>query len=246
MLSTYGQALQERREVVGYKSQPDIAAASVSIAREFPELFDGFSQQWVSRLESDETGERILNAKPRQLRTLAYLLKWGADEFTLRVGISIGKVPLIDSGTHPRQASVTELEDPNLSPVYAIADAHRPVSYQTKPLEDLQIWVKPSDRRPGLKLFAASGHSMDNGAEKAIKDGFVLFVDTHSRDPRDGAIYVIHVHGDGNCVKRARVLGGQFWLFSDNSDQGKYPPFQPDEADIIGLVYMFQPPPQKL
>lgn len=92
----YGQGLVEQREIVGYQRQTELAKRSIEIASEYPEYFQAFSQQWLSRLENDKTGKMIENAKSKQLKTLAYLLKLDADAFESKIGISIGKVPLLE------------------------------------------------------------------------------------------------------------------------------------------------------
>lgn len=91
----YGPALQERREVVGYRTQSDLARATRSLEEEghLPNDLKSFSQQWLSILEDDKNGQHILSARSRQIRALAYMLRWTAKDFEENVGISIGNVP---------------------------------------------------------------------------------------------------------------------------------------------------------
>lgn len=97
-MTRYGMALEERRENVGYRTQSDLARA-VRALEERGDLPDGlraFSQQWLSNLEDDRTGEAIHSARPRQIRALAYMLKWTAADFEQHVGVPIGSVPVYD------------------------------------------------------------------------------------------------------------------------------------------------------
>ena len=93
-MSRFGEAIQERREVVGYAKQGEAAAASAKLAAEHPEFFQAFSQQWLSRLEADQTGDAIKKAHPLRMMALAYLLKLDSAEFYERVGVAIATVPL--------------------------------------------------------------------------------------------------------------------------------------------------------
>ena len=97
LLSRYGEAIQECREIAGYDKQGEVAAASLKLASEYPELFQAFSQQWLSRLEADNTGEAIRKAQPLKLLALAYLLKLTSAAFYQRVGVAIAPVPLLET-----------------------------------------------------------------------------------------------------------------------------------------------------
>jgi SOS-response transcriptional repressor LexA len=95
-MSRYGEALMERREVMGYKSQGILSEASEKLQREDPENFKSFSQQSLSRWEKDRTGDKIASGHSKSLRTLAYLLEWGQYDFERNVGVPIGRVPRLD------------------------------------------------------------------------------------------------------------------------------------------------------
>ncbi len=95
-MSRYGEALMERREVMGYKSQSLLSEASEKLQREDPDNFKSFSQQSLSRWEKDKTGDKIASGNSKSLRTLAYLLEWGQYDFERNVGVSIGRVPKLD------------------------------------------------------------------------------------------------------------------------------------------------------
>lgn len=70
----------------------------------------------------------------------------------------------------------------------------------------------------------------------SLKNGDIVLVDTGLHSLMEGKIFVVEIIGDGYCIKRARKLGGRWWLMSDNPDP-QYAPLQPKEARIIGLVY---------
>ena len=93
----FGEVLAAQREARGFANQSDVASASVSLAHEGNGVFESFSQQWLSRLESDTTGERIDAANRRKLRTLSYLLGWSGSEFEQRVGVPVGTVPRLEN-----------------------------------------------------------------------------------------------------------------------------------------------------
>lgn len=93
-MSRYGDALLERRELRGFATASDLAKKSKEVADQLqdPQMV-AFSQQTLSRLEGDKTGEFIANARPRIQRMLSYLLGWSAEEFEASVGVSIPAVP---------------------------------------------------------------------------------------------------------------------------------------------------------
>lgn len=101
----YGRAIEERREFVGYRTQSDLARAVKAKEADgsLPDELRSFSQQWLSNLEDDRTGEALLSARARQIRALAHMLKWSAAEFEQEVGVAIGSVPGFDAPAAPVQ-----------------------------------------------------------------------------------------------------------------------------------------------
>lgn len=103
-MSRFGDAIRERREVVGFKTATACAEKSVQLETEDPARFRSFSQQSLSRWERDRNGDKIESAHGKSLRTLAYLLQWTSKVFEDHVGIPIGSVPDIElvapDGTH--------------------------------------------------------------------------------------------------------------------------------------------------
>ena len=96
MTEKYGPALLAFRKAKGITNQLHLAQDSVKAAEKHPMELEAFSQQWLSRLEGDYDGSRLIRSKVRQLRCLAYLLSVPSDDFEKIVGISIGRIPLDD------------------------------------------------------------------------------------------------------------------------------------------------------
>lgn len=98
-MSRYGLALQERRELQGFRTQSDLARSVRALHDDgrLPGDLRPFSQQWLSSLEDDRTGEVIARARPQMIRALAYMLRWTAAEFEEHVGVGIGPVPGFDA-----------------------------------------------------------------------------------------------------------------------------------------------------
>jgi len=92
----YGPALLAFRKAKGITNQLHLAQDSIKAAEKHPMELEAFSQQWLSRLEGDFDGSRLIRSKVRQLRCLAYLLSVPSDDFEKIVGISIGRIPLDD------------------------------------------------------------------------------------------------------------------------------------------------------
>lgn len=84
----YGQALRERREYVGYRSQQALIDAIETVATDIP--MESFSQQWLSALERDRTGAVISGAYGPKLRTLAYMLNWTLADMQAVTGVHLG------------------------------------------------------------------------------------------------------------------------------------------------------------
>lgn len=121
--------------------------------------------------------------------------------------------------------------------VFDLAQASRPLE-EMEPLPEISpVLVANRDLRSGTELFLVRGESMTISGERGILDGDMIYVDTHDTTPQLERVYVIHIPGSGVCLKRVRLIGGEMYLFSDNEDQGAYPPFRTDEARVIGRVH---------
>ncbi|UQN05506.1 hypothetical protein [Deinococcus sp. QL22] len=149
IVSRYGDALIERRELRGFDSASDLAKKSKEVAEQLndPQL-SAFSQQTLSRLESDKTGEYIANARPRIQRMLSYLLGWSAEEFEAAVGISIPAVSYL--GSVPTESTLETYTPrrggPPIPPVVSFRET--PISI---PNELLEMVEKYGDTYPILK-----------------------------------------------------------------------------------------------
>lgn len=87
--SRYGQAIKDRREWMGFKSQNDLIMA---IPKEvlISDDLRPFSQQWLSKMERDRDGSVIAGARGQQLRTLAYMLNWTLADMQAMTGVHLG------------------------------------------------------------------------------------------------------------------------------------------------------------
>ncbi len=193
---------------------------------------DRLSMGTVSDLERGKV--QLGNLTYPRLLDLAQALEWTVAELSEQTGVTLSAYDGKSSDTPPSQA--LELLGFRMCDVYDLLSASRPLS-EAEPIPDLSpIPVANEHARPGLVLFRVRGDSMTVGAE-GIHEGDIIYTDTHDRLPVSEHVYVIHIPGDGVTLKRVRSLGGELWLFSDNPDQTRHPPFRPDEASVIGRVY---------
>lgn len=229
-MSQYGEALAERREVVGYERQGQLAAASAKLADEHPSHFQAFSQQWLSRLESDRTGHAIQRAQPLRLAALAFLLRWGSGEFYARVGVVIAPVPLLDKHNAD---SVIPIKIHRI-PIRNMAAASEKSFYSE--CMDSIAYVDDRFYRRDMEVVCVSGDSM----EPTFMAGDEVYIDTQDKDLHHGKVYLIHIIGDGFLLKRAQRMGDTWALTSDNSIS--YPPIFPNrDTEVVGRAYYRQP-----
>lgn len=165
--------------------------------------------------------------------SLAAALNWSGRELQEHTGVDLGyDTPSIPS------AKLSPVPSLHRVPVIGLAAAGAPVTDE----EDARIigWEYPTDTeyRPHMLCLEVDGESMNDGAADGMRHGDRLYVDPRDMQLQEGKVYVVHIHGNGIVVKRARKLGTDWWLFSDNSD---YKPTRPDEATVIGRVYYHQP-----
>src|SRR5690606_1843722 len=99
----FGEAIYERRDLLGI-SGPEASALSERYARENPAKYARFSQQTLSRWESDRTGAIIAASSPARIRSLAQVLQWTEAEFAEKVG-----VPTFSSAATTGEAGRDEL-----------------------------------------------------------------------------------------------------------------------------------------
>lgn len=241
-MSRYGEAIRERREVIGFPTATACANASAQLELQDPTAFKRFSQSSLSRWELDRTGELIEAAHSRSLRTLSYLLKWSSEEFEQHVGVPIGRVPMIDEHEWPERGGWT-LEFDNgtarrrpialggglaLVEVVGAANGGRPSEYA--------IPVKKNVVRPGSRAFEVQGDSMDLGGGEGIRDGDWVLVDMALSEPANGRVFLLQIIGDGMTVKRLRKLGGE-WLFVPDNPNASEEAFRDNDVEIVGQVY---------
>src|SRR5690554_2057651 len=85
----FGEAIFERRDYLGI-SGPQAADISEDLARRDPAMYASFSQQTLSRWESDRDGSKIAASSPARIRALAHILQWTVAEFEKNVGVPAG------------------------------------------------------------------------------------------------------------------------------------------------------------
>lgn len=232
-MSRFGEAIEERREVMGYKFGTELAEASILLERENPAKFKKFSQQTLSRWENDRTGEKIEGANAKALRTLAYLLKWDSQEFTEYVGVAIGPVPDIESQRKTNLFTFLERYGDKGTftirlPVYgSVAAGIKGFEVHREPEDYMRF--DPAELPPGvdpacLYLVRANGNSMyEEDMPKPIPNGSLLMVEANAVPvnnevvvayipERDlGVVKQYRTNGENSLLRSYRVGGPMFW-----------------------------------
>lgn len=221
LMSRYGEAIFERRDLLGLTG-PEVAAMSEQLAASDPARYAKFSQQTLSRWESDKTGAIIGASSPARLRALATALQWSSDEFEDSVGVPLGAGRAIESGKVKLVGGLV------MVPLVGVANGGMPTEYV--------LPVKPSLVRGGnTRAFQVSGNSMAVGPDGGIQDGDWVLVDIALRQPVNGKVFLLEVIGDGMTVKRLRNVDGQWVFMSDNPEAGEA--WREDQVRIVGRVY---------
>jgi repressor LexA len=212
--SPESQALRARREQLEL-SQEQLALVAGDLV----------SQSAVSDLETGRTTLEKLEA--RRVAALARALNWTLPELQEATGIDLA-APRLEPGdrvSHPTPGVFLTAR--------RLASASAP-THANDSLEDVQIWVPNELMRRGTEPFVVDGASMS----PSLENGEVALCDTRDTELRDGKVYVLTVKGDGECIKRARRVGDQWFLTSDNP---KFQSFTRDSVSIIGRVYHVMP-----
>ncbi|WP_407540263.1 hypothetical protein Q0M94_02360 [Deinococcus radiomollis] len=142
LMARFGEAIMELRELAGYEKQGEVAVASTKLSEEYPELFQAFSQQWLSRIEADSAGDAIKKARPMMIAALAYLLKLDSAKFYDRVGIAIAPVPLRERGATSAF--------PNGSPIRPVVT---PMEVTVEIPRELQDLIDQYGEQPGFEAL---------------------------------------------------------------------------------------------
>ncbi|WP_165953335.1 LexA family transcriptional regulator [Deinococcus sp. S9] len=214
----WADALRERRMKLAL-SQEEVAARTG----------DALSQRAISALETGATPlEKVAISR---VISLANALNWSLRQMQEATGVELG-------ATNHDGWTLAPVPNIHRVPVIGLASAGAPVADEQD--ERIIGWEYPAadEYRPHMLCLQVDGESMDNGEADGLRDGDRLYVDTRDLTLQEGKVYVVHVHGNGIVVKRARQLGNDWWLFSDNAN---FSPTRPDEATIIGRVYFHQP-----
>lgn len=218
----FGEAIFERRDYLGITG-PQAAAMSEELARQDPALYAKFSQQSLSRWESDRDGSKIAASSPARIRALAHILQWTVAEFERKVGVPIG-------GAYATSADSEPIEMPGglmIVPIVGMANGGRPASYGV-PVEPEFV------RGDNTRAFHVQGKSMET-PEGGIRDGSWVLVDISLTEPVNGKVFLLEILGDGMTVKRLRRVGGEWLFLSDNPAAEEA--WRSDQVSIIGEVY---------
>ena len=217
----YGEAIYERRDVLGITG-PEASAQSEKLAASNPGTYARFSQQTLSRWESDKTGALIGASSPARLRALARILKWSAEEFEDNVGVPLG-------ATRTREAGGMQLYGGLVMvPVVGVANGGPPAEYGVPVVPELV-------RGENTRSYLVEGDSMAIDDERGIHDGDWVLVDTSLTEPVNGRVFLLEIIGDGMTVKRLRSVEGDWVFLSDNPEVGES--WREDQVRIIGRVY---------
>lgn len=220
-------ALKLRRTELG-KSQADVAFDS-----------EVLTQTTVSELERAKYGPEDLTAS--RLAALARGLNWTVAELEQATGLNLNlspdppaSRPLTDAERRggPSEAGVQLVNDLHRIPVRGMAAAGS-AFYSEDNILDYE-YVTADEYRVGMLAVQIEGDSM----EPHVPHGSRVYVDVRLTDPQEGKMFLIHIHGDGFVVKRAKQVGHSWLLLSDNP---AYQAFTPDEATVVGQVYFIQP-----
>lgn len=222
-MSRFGEAIFERRDVLGI-SGPDAAALSESLALAEPAVYAKFSQQTLSRWESDRTGAIIAASSPARIRSLARVLQWTVSDFEEQVGVPAGTPQVaLASDNEVRLAGGLVMV-----PVFGVANGGKPDSYGI-PVDPKLV------RGNNTRAYQVEGNSMSTGREGSIDHGDWVLVDTSLTKPINGKIFLLEIIGDGATVKRVRQVGGAWLFLSDNLEAGEA--WREDQVRLVGQVY---------
>jgi repressor LexA len=164
-------------------------------------------EQGRQNIQSMQLENYVRLCKVLGLDPVAFAAEAGV-ELPSSVGVRPAKVP----------------SDLRMMPVLGVAAGGKPFEYPVP----AELW------RPNGVVFIVDGDSMDDGTERAIKDGEMLLVDTSLTDLQSGKLYVVEIIGDGYTVKEARRINGE-WVFLPWNPN--HPVLKPHEVRVVGQVY---------
>jgi SOS-response transcriptional repressor LexA len=174
----------------------------------------GLSQSTISLIERGI--QNPLRLSVGHFYALLRALEWGLHSFVEATGLEIPEAFYSKADALP--ASV------KFVPILGSATGGKPFEYP----------IPRSLYRPGSAVYEVQGDSMDDGTERAIRDGDLVLVDTNLTELRPGKVYVVEILGDGLTVKEARKLNGEWLLIPWNP---QHPPLWAEEVRVLGEVY---------
>ena len=230
IMSSYGEALFERREVLGYASAGAIADASYQLEQKEPDKFKAFSRSTMSRLENDKCGRLIEGANAKMIRTLAYLLKWSSSEFETHVGVPIGSVPYLDAVTPVGGVSGSQADSPHLRVregptvrLLGVVSAGTATGSMVEDLGRVNVPDAIADRFRLGEIFAleVAGDSMTcEDAHKNIPEGSTAFFHSKLR-PEMGDIIVCRITDPEISILKVYRPGEDYVVLESYNQQHK-------------------------
>lgn len=195
----------------------------------------GVSQGTIGNIESG--ARRALGSLPRIAEALGVRHNWLRDgdlpkleeiqRATVLVAMEEQAVYTINLQNNPDYPAIKRVKFKLSAGVSGFA-----VDYDqgdNTPLVFNRSWYENNNYTPA-KLFAVS---VSNGSmEPGLHHDDVVVVNTDSITPKDGKVFAVNYEGE-MVIKRMVRDAGQWWLRSDNPDQGAYPRKVCDEHCII-------------
>jgi phage repressor protein C with HTH and peptisase S24 domain len=192
------------------------------------------SQAWVSQSLFDDAESAIIQmvAKtPDNFERLLRVLQWPEVELFKATGLVPPVVRQEQAAklNAEHQTSLSATERGYIRVLMNFANGGKPVDSP-----DYQV-IPESLYRPGCRFFQIMGNSM----APEIPDGDAVLVDPNLTDLVSGKLYVVRLPNGAYTCKRARLVGGEWWLFSDNREIEEE--FQVEESMVVGRVYRHLP-----
>ncbi|WP_169736997.1 LexA family protein [Deinococcus pimensis] len=104
-------------------------------------------------------------------------------------------------------------------PVYGVVSAGTPSGPSGFDRTDrLYLPIPRELDRPGLEIYQVTGHSMDDGTERGIRDGEYVLVDRHDLFTRYDKVYAWIDPWNELIAKRLGLYHGRRALLSNNRD----------------------------
>lgn len=215
-----GQLIKERRLDLGLNRPAFVA--------QMGKLGQDITPDYLNKLERGTASLARASLEVRE--AIRGVLGYSREEWREATGLFVPDA--LESSTATPHTEVRPVLNLHRVPVRGMAAAGA-AFYSDDNILDYE-YVADDEYRVGMLAVQIEGDSM----EPTIPDGSRVYVDSRQTDPQDGKMFLIHVHGNGFIVKRAKAVADTWLLLSDNPT---YPALTPDEATVVGQVYFVQP-----